>query len=37
VGGKAMQFLADHPFNTKPSPYANGLPPGYPAYCKVVK
>jgi hypothetical protein len=32
-----MQFLADHPYNTKPSPYAAALPAGYPSYCKVVK
>lgn len=37
VGGKAMQFLADHPYNTKPSPYATALPAGYPSYCKIVK
>lgn len=35
VGGKAMQFLQDHPYNTKPSPYASGLPSGFPSYCKV--
>jgi hypothetical protein len=37
VGGKAMQFLADHPYNTKPSPYASALPAGFPAFCKIVK
>lgn len=37
VGGKAMQFLKDHPYNTRPSPYANGIPAGFPSYCKVVK
>jgi hypothetical protein len=36
VGGKAMQFLKDHPYNTRPSPYASGLPAGFPSYCKVV-
>ncbi|MGD8860639.1 MAG: hypothetical protein PVI30_11575 [Myxococcales bacterium] len=37
VGGQAMQFLADHPYNTKPSPYENGLPAGFPSYCEIVK
>ena len=36
VGGKAVQFLKDHPYNTKPSPYAGGLPAGFPGFCKVV-
>ncbi len=36
VGGKALQFLQDHPYNTKPSPYASGLPSGYPRYCKLL-
>jgi hypothetical protein len=37
VGGKAMQFLADHPYNTNPSPYAAQLPAGFPSYCKIAK
>lgn len=37
VGGKAMQFLADHPYNTRPSPYESALPAGFPTYCKVVE
>jgi hypothetical protein len=31
----AWQFLKDHPFGTKPSPYANGLPSGFHSSCKV--
>ncbi|HET6335893.1 MAG TPA: hypothetical protein VFG30_21855 [Polyangiales bacterium] len=31
----AWQFLKDHPFGTKPSPYANGLPMGFHSSCKV--
>jgi len=29
------RFLADHPFDTSPSPYAGGLPPGFPPYCQL--
>lgn len=31
----AWQFLKDHPFGTKPSPYAGGLPSGFDSTCKV--
>jgi hypothetical protein len=31
----AWQFLKDHPFGTKPSPYASGLPMGFHSSCKV--
>jgi dienelactone hydrolase len=31
----AWQFMKDHPFGTKPSPYASGLPAGFHATCKV--
>jgi hypothetical protein len=31
----AWQFLKEHPFGTKPSPYASGLPSGFHASCKV--
>jgi hypothetical protein len=31
------QFLKDHPFGTKPSPYVNGLPPTFPAYCSIAQ
>jgi hypothetical protein len=34
-GGRDWQFLLDHPFGTSPSPYAGGLPAGYPAYCEA--
>lgn len=29
----AGQFFAAHPFGTVPSPYEDGLPDGFPAYC----
>jgi predicted esterase len=29
------QFFYDHPFGTKPSPYADGLPDGFPDYCAL--
>jgi predicted esterase len=28
------RFLQDYPFGVNPSPYAAGLPPGFPAYCQ---
>jgi hypothetical protein len=31
------QFMKDHPFGVSPEPYANGLPMGFPAYCKIIK
>jgi predicted esterase len=31
----AWRFLQDHPYGTWPSPYAKGLPAGFPSYCKV--
>jgi len=31
----AWQFLKDHPFGTKPSPYAGGLPAGFHKTCKI--
>ena len=31
----AWQFLKDHPFGTKPSPYAGGLPSGFDSTCKI--
>lgn len=31
----AWQFMKDHPFGTKPSPYAMGLPSGFHSSCKV--
>ncbi len=35
VGGKAWQFLKDHPYNVRP--YGSTLPAGYPSYCKIVQ
>jgi hypothetical protein len=29
------QFMKDHPFGTKPSPYENGLPAGFHSSCKI--
>jgi poly(3-hydroxybutyrate) depolymerase len=29
------KFMKAHPYKTKPSPYAGGLPAGFPAYCKL--
>ena len=29
------QFFVDHPFGTTPSPYAGGLPTGFPSYCSL--
>lgn len=31
------QFLMAHPFATKPSPYANGLPQGFPRECQIAE
>jgi hypothetical protein len=31
----AWQFMKDHPFGTKPSPYAMGLPSGFHSSCKI--
>jgi poly(3-hydroxybutyrate) depolymerase len=30
-----VKFFLDHPFGTNPSPYASGLPAGFPAYCTL--
>jgi predicted esterase len=29
------QFLFEHPYGTNPSPYAGGLPGGFPSYCTL--
>ena len=29
------QFMKDHPFGTKPSPYADGLPAGFHSSCEI--
>jgi poly(3-hydroxybutyrate) depolymerase len=31
------EFVKAHPFGTKPSPYAGGLPANFPKYCMIVK
>jgi predicted esterase len=33
---QAWQFMKAHPFSTKPSPYAGGLPANFPRYCEVL-
>jgi poly(3-hydroxybutyrate) depolymerase len=33
IAASAWQFLKAHPFGTKPSPYASGLPASFPTYC----
>ena len=33
--GTVWQFFKDHPFNVTPKPYAQGLPAGFPSYCKI--
>lgn len=33
VQASVWQFFADHPYGTRPSPYASGLPDGFPEYC----
>jgi len=35
VYASAWQFMKDHPFGTKPSPYASGLPMGFSPVCKI--
>ena len=32
---QAWQFMKAHPFSTKPSPYAGGLPADFPSYCAI--
>ena len=36
VGDQAWPFLKAHPYNSKPDPYAGGLPSGFPSYCTIV-
>ena len=33
----AWRFLQDHPYGTRPSPYAIGLPSGFLRYCTLPK
>ena len=34
---QAWQFMKAHPFSTKPSPYAGGLPATFSTYCTIQK
>lgn len=35
VQASAWQFMQDHPFGIRPSPYAGGLPSGFSPTCKI--
>jgi predicted esterase len=35
VQASMWQFFRDHPYGTKPSPYKDGLPQGFPEYCAL--
>ena len=35
IGASTWQFFQDHPYGTAPSPYAGGLPAGFPDYCTL--
>jgi dienelactone hydrolase len=35
LGPSAWRFLQDHPWGTRPSPYAGGLPASFPDYCAL--
>jgi hypothetical protein len=37
LDGRAMEFLAAHPFGIEPEPYAAALPSGWPEYCQIAK
>jgi poly(3-hydroxybutyrate) depolymerase len=37
LGSSVVQFLKDHPYKTRPSPYENGLPSGWPSYCAITR
>lgn len=37
VRDRAWELLLAHPFGTDPSPYADGLPPSFPSYCRLTK
>jgi hypothetical protein len=32
---RAWDFMKAHPFGTRPSPYAGGLPGNFPTYCRI--
>jgi len=34
---QAWEFMKAHPFDTKPSPYAGGLPENFPDYCEIYR
>jgi predicted esterase len=34
LGPSVLQFFKDHPYKTKPSPYASALPSSWPNYCR---
>lgn len=35
IGLSALRFLLDHPYKTRPSPYAQGAPTTIPSYCEI--
>jgi hypothetical protein len=37
VKAAQWQFLKAHPFGVSPSPYASGLPAGFPSVCQIVR
>jgi hypothetical protein len=37
VKNAQWQFVKDHYFGVTPLPYANGLPMGFPTFCKIIK
>ena len=36
VKAAQWEFLKAHPYGTKPSPYAGGLPATFPSFCKII-
>jgi predicted esterase len=34
VAPLSLEFFMDHPYKVSPEPYAGGVPPEYPSYCK---
>lgn len=37
VKNAQWKFMKEHYFGVTPEPYANGLPAGFPAFCKIIK
>jgi hypothetical protein len=35
IGTHILNFFLAHPYKTTPSPYQNGLPSGFPSYCRI--